>query len=66
MVEWYKYGGIMTKPTAFGFNGMNAMVGGEAGPKVLGHYREIYRKNKLVNSVKAKLYNNKRRNRFIT
>lgn len=35
MVEWYKYGGIMTKPTMFGFNGMNAMIGGEAGPEAI-------------------------------
>lgn len=29
-VEWYKKGGIMTKPTAFGFNGKNVLAGGEA------------------------------------
>lgn len=30
-VEWYAKGGIMTKPTIFGANGNNLMVGGEAG-----------------------------------
>lgn len=30
-LEWYADGGIMTKPTVFGMNGNNAMVGGEAG-----------------------------------
>ena len=29
--EWYKNGGIMTNPTAFGLNGSNLMVGGESG-----------------------------------
>ena len=30
-IEWYAKGGIMTKPTLFGMNGNNMMVGGEAG-----------------------------------
>ena len=30
-IEWYAKGGIMTKPTVFGMNGNNLMVGGEAG-----------------------------------
>ncbi|MBW5159620.1 phage tail tape measure protein [Streptococcus pneumoniae] len=30
-IEWYAKGGIMTKPTIFGMNGNNIMVGGEAG-----------------------------------
>lgn len=34
-VEWYKNGGIMTKPTMFGMNGNNAMVGGEAGAEAV-------------------------------
>lgn len=34
-VEWYKNGGIMTKPTMFGMNGTNAMVGGEAGSEAI-------------------------------
>ncbi len=36
-VEWYKQGGIMTKPTAFGINPMtgNTMIGGEAGAEAI-------------------------------
>ena len=34
-VEWYARGGILTRPTLFGFNGSNAMVGGEAGPEAV-------------------------------
>lgn len=34
-VDWYADGGIMTTPTLFGFNGRNAMVGGEAGPEAI-------------------------------
>ena len=34
-VEWYKQGGIMTRPTMFGINGGNAMVGGEAGAEAI-------------------------------
>ena len=30
-IEWYKEGGIMTKPTLFGMNGSSLMAGGEAG-----------------------------------
>jgi hypothetical protein len=35
LIEWYKNGGIMTRPTMFGLNGNNAMVGGEAGPEAI-------------------------------
>ena len=34
-IEWYKKGGILTKPTAFGMNGNNLMVGGEAGKEAV-------------------------------
>ena len=36
-VEWYAEGGIMNRPTAFGYNPMtgNAMVGGEAGAEAI-------------------------------
>lgn len=34
-VDWYKDGGVMTKPTIFGMNGNNAMVGGEAGAEAI-------------------------------
>lgn len=34
-IDWYAEGGIMTSPTLFGFNGLNAMVGGEAGDEAI-------------------------------
>lgn len=34
-VEWYKDGGIMTKAMAFGMNGNDVMVGGEAGKEAV-------------------------------
>lgn len=34
-IEWYASGGILTRPTAFGVNGNNLMVGGEAGPEAI-------------------------------
>ena len=34
-IEWHAKGGIMTKPTIFGKNGNNLMVGGEAGNEAI-------------------------------
>lgn len=34
-VEWYKQGGIMTRPTIFGMNGSSMMAGGEAGAEAI-------------------------------
>lgn len=34
-IEWYKDGGIMQKAMAFGMNGNNVMVGGEAGAEAI-------------------------------
>jgi len=34
-IEFYKDGAIFTRPTIFGMNGNNAMVGGEAGPEAM-------------------------------
>ena len=34
-ISWYANGGIMTNPTAFGVNGNNLMVGGEAGAEAI-------------------------------
>jgi len=34
-IEWYAQGGVMEKPTIFGRNGNNAMVGGEAGAEAI-------------------------------
>lgn len=44
-IDWYKDGGIMTKPTAFGMNGSSMMVGGEAGSEAIlplsGFYKQL-------------------------
>ena len=34
-IEWYAKGGILTRPTVFGMNGGNMMVGGEAGKEAV-------------------------------
>ena len=34
-IDWYKDGGIMTKPTVFGMNGSSLMAGGEAGKEAI-------------------------------
>lgn len=34
-IEWYAKGGVFEKPTAFGMNGGNVMVGGEAGAEAI-------------------------------
>lgn len=34
-IDWYKEGGIMTKPTVFGMNGSSLMAGGEAGKEAI-------------------------------
>lgn len=34
-IDWYKDGGIMTRPTIFGVNGNSFMAGGEAGPEAI-------------------------------
>lgn len=34
-IDWYKDGGIMTRPTIFGFNGNSLMAGGEAGAEAI-------------------------------
>ncbi|OCS82282.1 hypothetical protein [Caryophanon tenue] len=34
-IDWFAKGGVLTKPTAFGMNGNNLMVGGEAGKEAV-------------------------------
>ena len=43
-VEWYKYGGIMTKPTAFGMVGNTILAGGEAGEEAILPLSQFYKK----------------------
>ena len=40
-IEWYAKGGILRKPTAFGVNGNNLMVGGEAGAEAIAPISEL-------------------------
>lgn len=40
-VEWYAKGAILDRPTAFGINGNNLMVGGEAGPEAIAPISEL-------------------------
>ena len=44
-IDWYKEGGIMTKPTVFGMNGSSLMAGGEAGKEAIlplsGFYQQL-------------------------
>lgn len=49
-VEWYKDGGIMTNPTAFGMNPKtgNAMVGGEAGAEAIVPLSQLWEKMRSI------------------
>lgn len=44
-IDWYKEGGIMTRPTVFGMNGSSLMAGGEAGAEAIlplsGFYKQL-------------------------
>ena len=44
-IDWYKDGGIMTRPTVFGMNGTSLMAGGEAGAEAIlplkGFYNQL-------------------------
>lgn len=44
-IDWYKEGGILTKPTIFGMNGSSLMAGGEAGREAVlplkGFYQQL-------------------------
>jgi len=44
-IDWYKEGGIMTKPTVFGMNGSALMAGGESGSEAIlplsGFYKQL-------------------------
>ena len=46
-VDWYKEGGIMTRPTVFGMKGSSLMAGGEAGAEAIlpleAFYKELSR-----------------------
>ena len=46
-IEWYAKGAILKKPTIFGVNGDNAMVGGEAGAEAIAPISELLKYVKL-------------------
>lgn len=52
-IDWYKEGGIMTRPTLFGMNGTNLMAGGEAGAEAILPLKNFY--NQLENILSARL-----------
>lgn len=59
-IEWYKDGGIMMNPTAFGMNPAtgNAMVGGEAGAEAIVPLSQLWEKMKsIIKSVIAETQN---------
>ena len=64
-VDWYKQGGILTKPTIFGMNGDKAMAGGEAGAEAvlpIEHLDDVIinannkGNNEILNSLPQMLY----------
>ena len=61
-ISWYAKGGIMTKPTAFGMNGNNLMVGGEAGHEAIlpldKLWQEMNKNFKQQTETLAKMNNN--------
>ena len=52
-IDWYKEGGIMTRPTLFGMNGTNLMAGGEAGAEAILPLKNFY--NQLENILSTRL-----------
>ena len=59
-IDWYKDGGIMTNPTAFGFNPNtgNTMVGGEAGAEAIVPLTQLWEKmTSIIKSVIAESQN---------
>lgn len=52
-IDWYKDGGIMTRPTAFGINGSSLMAGGEAGAEAILPLKGFY--NKLESILSSRL-----------
>ena len=60
-IEWYANGGIMTNPTAFGVNGNNLMVGGEAGAEAIVPLNTLWEQmDKFANKIVAGARNDNR------
>ena len=52
-IDWYKEGGILTKPTIFGMNGSSMMAGGEAGREAVLPLKGFY--NQLENILSSRM-----------
>jgi TP901 family phage tail tape measure protein len=52
-IEWYKNGGIMTRPTIFGVNGSSLMAGGEAGAEAILPIEKL--KDYIADTVESKM-----------
>ena len=56
-IDWYKKGGIMTKPTVFGMNGSALMAGGEAGSEAILPLSGFYKQLEAMLTEKLNMHN---------
>ena len=56
-IDWYKEGGIMTKPTIFGMNGSALMAGGEAGSEAILPLSGFYKQLEAMLTEKLNMHN---------
>ena len=56
-IDWYKEGGIMTKPTVFGMNGSALMAGGEAGLEAILPLSGFYKQLEAMLTEKLNMHN---------
>ena len=56
-IDWYKEGGIMTKPTVFGMNGSALMAGGEAGSEAILPLNSFYKQLEAMLEDKLNMHN---------
>ena len=56
-IDWYKEGGIMTKPTVFGMNGNALMAGGEAGSEAILPLSGFYKQLEAMLTEKLNMHN---------
>ena len=56
-IDWYKEGGIMTKPTVFGLNGSALMAGGEAGSEAILPLSGFYKQLEAMLTEKLNMHN---------
>ena len=56
-IDWYKEGGIMTKPTVFGMNGSALMAGGEAGSEAILPLSGFYKQLEVMLTEKLNMHN---------